>query len=528
MFYVNESLKEEEHVKHMEFSWLDKYAPNKISEIVGAKKQVSAIISWLTNYDKNKLNNKKNGNKRKVRKKKENLVSDDIDTNKEETENDVCKFDDTKLKEKKLDPNRCSSMVIYGEHGCGKTCIVRAILNDMHYSIRDVNFSKLGHIQDVLSFVENLLTGDSVFDIMYKTKQTRYAVVLDEIESITTTAEKNIILEILRMNNDLWACPVIFIGNRKHKKIINEIKKDTYNVAFYEPEINDMIRVFVHICENEKMMLYDEDVANKIIAYSQTDYRRMILILQELKLLYNASIIDSNIIEQYRLHSDTKDIDHTIYEETNKIFSEYTGISDALRIFGKDKINMPLMVQQNHFMALLKYNKNQATIFDTAADIAKNIAEGDIVENYVYSDQNWNLQDIHGFYTCVYPSYKLNMTINTSKLKTDAKYPVYRPVFRPEYPKDLNKTSTKQINYKTVKIASRFFKNMSINDYIFATNLIKNLLDDNRITDCKCLLSNYDVTPDIITYMLKIDKINGTKKDAPKNMTKKIKELFLK
>jgi hypothetical protein len=46
-------------------------------------------------------------------------------------------------------------------------------------------------------------------------------------------------------------------------------------------------------------------------------------------------------------------------------------------------------------------------------------AFGDIIDNYIFSDQNWSLQETHGHFTCVYPSYVLNNNIDTKKLNND-------------------------------------------------------------------------------------------------------------
>ena len=52
----------------------EKYAPTKITDIIGAKRQVYAIVDWLKKYKNNsainlnKINSKKNGKKTRRRK----------------------------------------------------------------------------------------------------------------------------------------------------------------------------------------------------------------------------------------------------------------------------------------------------------------------------------------------------------------------------------------------------------------------------------------------------------------------------
>jgi len=518
-------------------TWIEKHAPKKINQISGSKRQVNSIIDWLKKYDTNKkiyiakLKTKKKG--KSIRKKKVinspdiSILNDDLN---ETVDNEADTHDtDNRISSnvlKKKDPNTCSCMIVSGDHGYGKTSILFAILNDLKYTIKKIDFANISSLKDSDNFVHNLLYGNNVYDIINGDDKKKFVIVVDEIESISSQIEKNIVSELLDINNKEWIFPVIFIGNRKHKKIINEIKKESYHIPFYEPEIDDMMRVLIKIGTVEKMLLEDQNIAYNIIEHSQKDYRRMISMMQELYTLYADQMITKDILDEYIKYSDKKDIDRTIFEDTNKLFTEYDGIDNVLRTFSGDRINTPLMVQQNHFVATTRYILNKEDLLKNSSDISHNIAIGDIVDNYIYC-QNWGLQDTYGFYSCVYPSYKLNNIINQEKLKKDSVTPIYNPIFKPEYPKDLNKTSTKKINFsKNVKLANKIFTHMTTNDYIFAIHIIKELLENGRDDECKEILSGYNCDFSTLLYLLKIDKINGTKKEIPKQIQKQIKNMY--
>lgn len=430
-------------------------------------------------------------------------------------------------KSKKKDPNLCSCMIVTGDHGSGKTSLVKAILNGMGYQMRTVNFQKMGNVKRIDDFIMNLLMGDNIYDTIQKNNSKRIAIVIDEIESISTPTEKKVISGILQINAEIWGCPVVFIGSNKHKKILSTVKKESYHIALYEPEVKDMLKLLERIGLGEGLKMEDMDVIVKIIEHSQRDYRRLIVTLGELQRLYGSNVIKNTDLKKYMKYSDEKDIDRSIYQHTTKLFSEYDGINSALKIFENDKTNMPLMVHQNHFMALNSYVKDKSKMIDLSSEISEGVAHGDIVDNYIYSDQNWNLQEMHGFYTCVFPSYKLNQSIDTKQLAMDAQYPYYDPKFSSAYPKDLNRTSTKCINYKNIKIANEYFDHMTINDYVYASKLIKSLLEDGRTEECKEILDDYKLPAQGIMYILKIDKINGTKKDISKAIEKKAKEIAI-
>ena len=61
------------------------------------------------------------------------------------------------------------------------------------------------------------------------------------------------------------------------------------------------------------------------------------------------------------------------------------------------------------------------------------ISEGDVIETNIYTDQNWYLQNIHGFYTCAETSHHIN---KYSKNKST-------PFYQLGFSSDLNKTSLK-------------------------------------------------------------------------------------
>jgi hypothetical protein len=521
----------------------EKYAPSTVKEIIGAKRQVYALVEWIKKYNVNakinlqKQNSKKTGKKARRRKLKEikalcengseNAVPgvETIDDGLSGGEENVVEEEIDIKKAKKKDPNICSCAIVTGDHGTGKTATVRAVLNGMGYLIKSVNFAKMGTVKSVDDFVENILVGDDIYETMENVTHKKFAIVVDEIQSVSTPTEKGVINGLLKLNSELLSCPVIFIGSNKHKKIMTGVKKECYHISMYAPEAEDMLQLLERVGLGEGMKLQNEEVAIGIIKHSQNDYRRLIVSLGELYRIHGSDTIKISDLQNYTKFTGEKNMDRSIYENTTRLFSQYNGINATLKIFETDKSNMPLMVQQNHFLATNGYLKDKSKLVDLSADLTNIIAHGDVVDNYIYSDQNWSLQETYGFYGCVYPSFKLNKFINTEKLANDARYPYYRPTFSSLYPKDLNRTSTRCINYKNVKSANEYFQNMSIDDYVMAAKFVKSLLEDGRVSECEKLLKEYCLSAQSIMYVLKIDKINGTRKDVPKTIEKKVKEI---
>lgn len=518
---------------------VEKYAPISKDDIIGTQRQVHALESWLKKYEINaRINLAKHDNNkgRKVRRRKSQKKKEECDEGDEAIGNDENIGNDDSIEDedvfeakkiKKKDPNTCQCAIVTGDHGTGKTSTVKAILNGLGYLIKFVNFAKLGSIRSVDDFIENLLTMDDIFEIIEHKRVKKFAVLVDDIHSVSTPTEKNVINGLLKLNSEMWACPVIFIGSNKHKKFMTGIKKECYHISMYIPSTDDMLSLFERVGIGEGMQLENEDVAIEIIKHSQNDYRRLIVTMGELLRIHESKVITRTDIDKYIKYAGEKDVDGSIYENTTLLFSNYNGINPALKIFEKGKTDMPLMVHQNHFLATNGYIKDRSKRIDVSADIANHLAHADVMDNFIYSDQNWYLQETYGYYSCVYPSFKMKNEIDTEKLAMDSKYPYYDPVFSTQYPKDLNRTSTRCINYKNVKFANEYFRDMTTEDYVLAVKLIKSLLEDNRVAECENILKEYKLTAQGIMYVLKIDKINGTRKDVSKSIEKKVKEIAI-
>jgi DNA replication protein DnaC len=141
-------------------SWLDRFKPMRINEIVGNYKAINQVIQWVKNFDKNrneffekqkllsisKANKKKKSKKDKTTKDSENQETvetveeveneDNLDEAEEET-NAIPIFKGT------FNNDKSSCLLVTGNHGVGKTCSVYAILNELGFTIQVVNFSRI-------------------------------------------------------------------------------------------------------------------------------------------------------------------------------------------------------------------------------------------------------------------------------------------------------------------------------------------------------------------------------------------------
>lgn len=459
--------------------WIEKYKPLKIVDLITNTSSVTAIYEWINSYENVKKKALKTFNKKKVKSTK-NIVSNKI-----------------AIKKNKKN-NFKSCMLITGGHGTGKTITLEVILKNLNFNILNFNIGILKSEKNINEIINKLMV--NILVRMNGDKMKKTAIIIDELESITAKAEKVCIMSLQKTNDINWYCPIIFISNGQHNKLLSDIRKATYEVKFYPPLPQDMKKILIKIAINENISIKNDDVINKIINNSQNDIRRLIFILEDIKKQYDNKLINVEIMDNYSFMSNKKDIIIDLYKATDEILYKYNNIDTCLKLFETEKILLPLMIHQNYIQSVLANYKNNDEKYTLIQKISESLSIGDVIENHIYGDQNWEMQEIHGFYTCVAPSYYLCKNLNNKYNKINLTFAT-----------DLNKTSIKKINKKNIINADKCFKNMNINDYIYINKIVKKLIINNSIKECCELLKNLNIQIEQIDSLLKIDKIKSSK-----------------
>lgn len=469
--------------------WIEKYKPKKMAELVTNTAAVKNIYSWLLSFDKNRkiVFSKQKGKKKKNANNTGDVVS-------------------------KKDPNLKSCMLVSGGHGVGKSINVEVILKDLNYNVQKLDTVILKSGKNIEDVINKIMVNSNILNIMNGIEQKKIAIVVDEIESITSSAEKTCIMTLQKLNEQRWYCPVIFISNNQHNKLLSDIKKASFEVKFWPPFPSDMKKILMRIISAEGIKIKQENIINAIINHSQNDIRRLILTLQDIKYAYGNKIITVEMIEEYCSMSNKKDVDVDLYKATEELLYHYKNMDDCLRLYETEKVLLPLMIHQNYTKSIIANNDDKESQNDLIQKLANLLSMGDVIENYIYGDQNWEMQEIHGFFTCVAPSYYLCEDLNEFPNKVKLIFAT-----------DLNKTSIKRINKKNIINTDRCFNDMNIFDYVYINKIIRNLIAHGNIKQCVYLLKKYNIKLEHIESLLKIDKI----KDSKTSLTSKQKNEFL-
>jgi DNA polymerase III delta prime subunit len=445
----------------MDILWINKYKPTHINEITINLNKINEIKLWLKSfYNKN---------------------------------------------------NTISSILISGNHGIGKNITIELLLKSLNYKIKllsSSNFKKKIVIKNIIDSYrhpsEKYIESNHVEHM---------ALVIEIIECVTLTSEKECILELCKLNSKNKILPIIFISTNQHSKLISDIKKNSHIYYFNDPSYNDLQKIVYTIINNENIQIKDINIINLIIKYSQNDIRKLIYLLQDLYLTYAHNLITLQKFNIFLNYSHKKNIEIGLYNATNELLNNYKSINKCMELYEFEKVLLPLMIYENYHLYVFNNNFNNIKQLDISRKICDSISKGDVIETNIYSDQNWSNQSIHGLYTICDTSYNINILNNNNNNNNNTN--------KLEFSADLNKTSLKNINKKNIINIQNILSNNSIDDIIYINKIIYTLIDKNKIKEAYEICKDYSINIKYLEILIKIDKTN-----KKLSITPKIKKLF--
>jgi replication factor C large subunit len=445
--------------------WIEKYKPKKIKDIIGNSNSILKINHWLSNFRNEKH----------------------------------------------------SSLVISGYHGVGKNLITKILLENNNYYFKWLDY-KDEKAKNLFDDLVNCFTGDTL-EKFFSKENKKFALIINDIEKITLKNEKSRIKELVKQNYIRKYFPIIFISNMQHNKLLTDILDHSDSIKLSQPSDKDLLVLLNRIVCKGDIIISDEKIKKKLIKYAQNDMRRLISIVYDLSNSFeNGKDIDKESLKLYYSNSQKKCKDTSLFEASKSLIDEYNDINNSLSLYKVDKVLVPLTIHENFTKSIFNRYKKNDIYFDTLKNVTDSISKGDVIETNIYTDQNWFLHEIHGFYTCAKTSYHINKH-DLSKKPT----PYY---YEMKFSSDLNQTSLKNINKKQITNLQKIFQNKSFNDIINLNKLIYHLVKNEKIKELYSIMKDYDSNVKTVETIIKIDKT--LPKISLNQKNKKIYNMYVK
>jgi replication factor C subunit 1 len=437
--------------------WIKKYKPKCINDVIGNKENIELLKKYLESYST-------------------------------------------------LNPN----IIIDGPNGVGKSLTIKLLLKELGFrkiipDFKDIpkekpnNKKKNKNIHD---YYASLYYQKNVINM---NDDKKVAIVIDDIDIINGKNEKNAVKIFHKFNLKDKLMPLIIVSSNKHNKIINTLKnKNKSNlICFTQIQSDQLIKFIKKICKNEKLKI-KQNIYERIIRYCQGDVRCLINTLEQLKNIFNTEEITNEIFDSYSETLQGKNIEINIFNASKCILSNYSNIDRLNELYEIEKTIIPPTIHQNyinHIETQLPYITplEKITLINNVSNCLSN---GDNVEGFIYSNQAWDLQTLHGVLTCGFTSFLLNDF--DSKLNQPEKI---------DFTKDMNKASIQKINTKNISKTQKGARaeNFTIMDFIYINKIIKHLLEIEDYEEIAKLLKPYDLNIEQIDSLLKIDKLKKPK-----------------
>jgi hypothetical protein len=455
----------------MNVQWVEKYKPKKYEDLIVNINKIQIINNWLVNFSKN--------------------------TN--------------------------GTILVSGVHGVGKNVSIEILLNKLGYTPITLSSNSVKNKKSINDIIKMCNKNDNVYNLLTNNVNpisNKYALIIDDTESISLTNEKTTLVELCKSNDKNKYLPIIFLSvSNQRTKLLTDLRKLYMEYEFDPPNNIDMLRILNNIVKSEKLNISNQLIINSIIKYAQNDIRRLIFILQDLYITYKHDEIDVGKLQQFFNHSQKKNLEIAIDNSTRELLDGFKNINHCMDLFEYNKVVLPLMICENYYRSMFARNdpepdKNKLLLkqLDVARKVTDSISKGDVIETNIYTDQNWMYQNIHGVYATCNTSYVLNSTFPTKPTTN----------YKTEFSSDLNKNSLKNINKsKNITKLLSIMPNKSLDDILYMNKLTYKLVKQNKIKEAYQLCKDYSFDIKTLEIIIKIDKSVPKLVIAPK-----IKKIF--
>lgn len=291
-------------------------------------------------------------------------------------------------------------LLLSGPIGCGKTTTIEILLKG--YNTICVNTSDLRTSEGIQEILECI---PSFKDVTLSNLGTRgkknkpNIIVMDNIES----CEKNIVQFIDTIHNRKSInIPIVMMTSNLRARALFIDNPTVLALEMKNPALLELTKMASDINVAERLGLEKEDI-KLLVQLSQFDIRQLIFILEQKK-------YSTEHISQFIENIQTKHVDIDLIDKLSYIFD--TSKPYDMMYIDSLSLSEPMTISGGIFQ---NYSCNMHDI-EYASDVAEAISQSNIMQSYMFNDQDWSLYDVYSVLSCVVPCY--NIKSQTKQLES--------------------------------------------------------------------------------------------------------------
>lgn len=367
-----------------------------------------------------------------------------------------------------------------GPSGIGKTSLLKLIFNELKFT-----HTELTDYGNYIEFIDNYLNYKSIDSFFIKTNKLLF---IDDLE-VYINNDKNINNYLINLENKN-NIPIVCVVNKKYDRKIIDLKKKSKVFYLNKPSVIQTTQLLIDKLTNKDIEITKQKLENikKIIKVYKNNVKLILLNLD--------NIIMNKEIKQ-NCYFDDKFNDSGLFDIVNDIFNKPYNINELSNIIHGDSNLITMLLHENLITELTTRRKiDKDDITEIYSDILDDICNGDFIEKFVYSNNEWNLLNI----LYVLKNLKLNNKVNEYDIKEND--------VKNNFTQILTKYSIK-CNFNKKK--NNMFESLNINNSLFDT-IIQNILyiidkiDIDNKNEIEILINKYSINKDLFDILNKYNK----------------------
>lgn len=356
--------------------WVDKYKPASTKNIIGQQggsSNVKKLLTWLQNWQKNQL-----GDKRPPM--PSPWAKDDSG-------------------------GYYKAALLSGPPGVGKTTTAHLVCKELDYDVLELNASDARSKKSLDQLVSELLSNKSLAGFATGKGQTssRHALVMDEVDGMSGNEDRGGVQEMIALIKRSKIPIIAMCNDRNHPKI-RSLANHCFDLRFYKPRVEQIRGPMMSVCYREGVKIKPEAL-DQIIIGSNQDIRQVLHHLS----MWSANEKNLQTEDMKREASKAqKNFKKGPWDVCRAVFTESEhknfNIHAKSDLFFHDYSIAPLFVQENYPKVVPHCAKgNRRTTLEQLAKTAASLSDGDLVERLIRSHNAWSLLPTQAIFSSVLP-----------------------------------------------------------------------------------------------------------------------------